>query len=80
MDVIAKYLFLIFRWVLILIFFISWRLAVNYIADHYHWTVEKTQFWLSQRLKLFVWLVLFELVICEHIVLVAFKAIEESYL
>jgi hypothetical protein len=70
------HLFLIFRWLLIVSLFIGWHLIIEDIGTRFSWSTDKTQFWIAQRLKITVWLVLFELVICENILLTAFHLIE----
>jgi hypothetical protein len=62
-----------FHWSLILLFIVVWPTFINRLARKGHWTVEKTAFWLHQRVRLSIWLIIFELVICENILLSFFK-------
>jgi hypothetical protein len=77
-NIIAQnaHLFLVFRWLLIVSLFILWRFFITDIGTRFSWNIDKTQFWIAQRLKITLWLILFELVLCENILLTAFHLIE----
>jgi hypothetical protein len=71
------YLFLTFRWALILTSFIFWQSAISHVGIRRRWATGKIQFWQGQRLRVVIWLILFELVICENLLLTAFHLIED---
>lgn len=64
-----KLLFTALRWLLIVALFYAWPYLIRHRAKHRFWKPEKTIFWLKQRLKITLWLVIFELVICENLFL-----------
>ena len=68
--------FLIFRWLFIFSFFVFWQPIINRIAIHQHWPLEKEKFWQQKRLKIMIWLTLFELVLCENLLLTLFHLLE----
>ncbi len=57
--------FLVSRWLLILVFFIFWQPLIKRIAIHKNWSLDKAEFWQQKRLKITIWLMLFELLLCE---------------
>lgn len=65
-----------FRWLVIIGLFISWPKLILHGAMHYDWSIEKAEFWFKQRFKVFFWLVLFELVLGENLLLMTVHAIE----
>lgn len=69
-------LLLVFRWLLIVTLFLFWRSLIGYLGTKKGWSVEKTQFWQNQRLKITLWLILFEVVLCENLLLKLIHLIE----
>jgi hypothetical protein len=68
--------FTTFRWLLILAFFVFWPGVVEQIAVHRCWPADKIQFWMAQKFKITLWLILFELGLCENILLMLFHLLE----
>lgn len=58
----------IFRWVLLSVLFLTWPRIVQFCARKADWEYERTLFWKGRRVKVTVWLILFEVIINEHIV------------
>lgn len=56
-----------FRWFLIALFFRCWRPLVYWRARRHGWEKEKIHYWLQQRNRLFVYLIVFELLVCENL-------------
>jgi len=69
-------LFMGFRWLLILALCLGWPLFVNNVASRYGWVPDKTQFWHAQRWKVTLWLAIFELAICENLLLAIIHLLE----
>ncbi len=68
-------LWTVLRWSLIIAFIGGWPRFIRYYAKKNEWMSEKTQFWLAQRFRISAWLIIFELLVCENILLVLLKAI-----
>lgn len=58
----------IVRWLLILAMWVLWPNLVTMLGKWYHASSEKIQYWYEQRIKIILWLALFELLICENVV------------
>ncbi|HVY53027.1 MAG TPA: hypothetical protein VHA13_00725, partial [Gammaproteobacteria bacterium] len=71
-----KLFFICLRWLLILTIFCTWPRFIRYRAKQHYWKPEKTMFWLNQRLKITLWLVIFELVVCENLFLTLIHTLE----
>lgn len=59
--------FISFRFLMILIICCTWSWFIRYRAKNCHWKAEKTKFWLHQRFKITLWLIIFEVLICENL-------------
>ena len=57
------------RWAIILSLVIFWPQIVTWISQNHNFSKEKTAYWQSQRYHLALWLILFELLICENIII-----------
>lgn len=68
-------IFTLFRWSLIGLFILSWPILVKNCAKKKQWQVEKQQFWLLQRFRVAGWLIIIELLLCEHWLLILIKAL-----
>lgn len=68
-----SFLFTVFRWALIILFFQFWPLFIYFYGKKHHWETIKIQFWLRQRFKITLWLIVFELLVCENIMMTVFK-------
>lgn len=68
-----SYFFTFLRWLLIVTFVLVWPKAVRSYAYKQSWSEDKADFWMQQRIKLTVWFVLFELLVCENIPLALIK-------
>jgi len=68
--------FTCFRWILILAVFLFWPTVIAHYGNNRSWSLEKIAFWRQQRLKIILWLILFELILCENILLTATRLIE----
>lgn len=60
-------IFMLLRWLMLIIFFVSWSWFVKKRAKQYSWSKSKTNYWLHQKLKIIIWLILFELLVCENL-------------
>jgi hypothetical protein len=60
-------IFIAFRFLFIMGLYVGWPKAIARIAKKKGWSIEKRQFWLSQRLRVTVWLIIFELLVCENL-------------
>lgn len=69
-----SHFFTLFRWLLISLFILFWPVFIAYMAKKQHWDSDKTSFWLSRRYQIAGWLILFELLVCENILLHLIKA------
>lgn len=76
-SIVSQYLlfFMLFRWTLIGSIFYFWPKIVHFKAKKEEWSDELTHFWLSQRFRMTGWLIIFEVVICENLLLTLIKAI-----
>ena len=70
------FIFMCFRWLLILGVFLLWQLILSRIGMRHGWPPEKIQFWHNQRFKIIVWLMLFELMLCDNLLLKAIHLLE----
>ena len=71
-----KLFFTALRWLMIFTIFLAWPYLVRLWAKRRYWKPEKTIFWLNQRLKITLWLVIFELLICENLLLTLIRLLE----
>lgn len=55
--------FRIVRWCTVLIMVVFWRYFVCQLASK-----ETIEYWLSNRISIALWLILFELLVCENII------------
>lgn len=61
-------IFIVIRWLIILSLFLCWPHLITWISHHRHWSSETTLFWKRQRIRITIWLCLFEILICEHLI------------
>ena len=59
---------LVLRWGLILTVAMLWNYFVHSIACVYKFPMEGEVYWKAQKFRIVVWLIIFELLICENIV------------
>lgn len=59
--------FRIVRWGIIILFILSWPFITRWIGNRTQSSTEKIQQWQSEIYRIAVWLVLFELLICENV-------------
>jgi hypothetical protein len=59
--------FTVFRWIVLIIFYLAWPWLVQKRSDQCAWTERKTEFWLQQKFRVMMWLIVFEILICENI-------------
>ncbi len=71
-----KLFFTSLRWLIILAIFSAWPRFIRRRAKHRYWKPEKTMFWLNQRLKITFWLIIFEVLICENLLLTLIRFLE----
>lgn len=64
-----KEFFIIARWLAIMGLLCMWPRLIRFWAKKHYWKPEKTIFWLNQRLKIVIWLIVFELIVCENLFL-----------
>ena len=57
------------RWAIILILVIFWPQIVGWISQQHNFSKEKTAYWQRERYHVALWLILFELLICENIII-----------
>lgn len=69
------YFFISIRWIFIALLVGFWPMLIDYYAKKQQWSRERTHFWLSQRFRIAGWLIIFELLICENLLLILFKAL-----
>lgn len=67
----------VFRGILMVVLFFVFRPVVHKLGKKYAWPQEKISFWCAQRFKLILWLVIFELIICQNILLTFIQLIEK---
>jgi hypothetical protein len=67
--------FTVFRWGMIGLFATFWPFFIHKIAKKNQWNAEKITFWLSQRFRLTLWLVIFEIFVCQSLTLTLIKLI-----
>lgn len=60
-------LFTFFRWIILLIFYCCWPWLVRQRSQAYAWTEKKENYWLQQRVRVIIWLVIFEILVCENL-------------
>ena len=60
--------FRLFRWLIIGIFLISWPFLVEWLGSKMHANSEQKNYWKSEVVRVAIWLILFELLICENII------------
>lgn len=65
--------FTLLRWSLIGLFVRCWPTFIRQRAKKFEWDSDKTNFWLSQRFRLTGWLIVFELLVCENLLLLLIK-------
>lgn len=65
--------FIIFRCILIGVFLIFWPKIARYFANKQQWPKERIDFWLQQKFRIAGWLIVFELVVCENLLLTLSK-------
>lgn len=68
-------IFTLFRWALIGLFVGYWPVFIKHQARKHLWNSEKTSFWLAQRYRIAGWLIIFELMVCENLLLLLIKAL-----
>jgi hypothetical protein len=71
-----RLLFTFFRWFIISTIFFTWPYLIRLLAKRRYWNPEKTIFWFRQRLKIALWLVIFEFLICENLLLTLIRLLE----
>ncbi len=52
-----------FRLMLISLLFYYWPEIITLIANKKHWSKEKNHYWQTQRLRFFMWLIVFEIIL-----------------
>src|SRR5262249_28971035 len=62
-------LFTALRWLLIIAIFILWPRLVLWMRNRRHWIPHSTIFWMQQRIRITVWLAIFEITLCENLLL-----------
>ena len=67
--------FIAFRWLFIILFVSYWSVFVRYYAKKQQWSQEKTEFWLAQRFRIAGWMIIFELLVCENLLMTLWKAL-----
>lgn len=68
-----SHFFTLFRWMLIGLLLTGWPSFIRYYSKKHQWEVDKTQFWLSQRFRITGWLIIFELLVCENLLMTLLK-------
>lgn len=63
------------RWSIVLLFILFWPPLVGWIGKHYQTPIEKNNYWKNETYRIAIWLILFELLICENIILKLFHSI-----
>jgi hypothetical protein len=70
------FLFVLFRWGIIGLLFCLWSKLIRWRAKRHRWEPERMVFWFHQRLKITLWLILFELLVCENLFLTLIHLLE----
>jgi len=65
--------FRLMRWGLILAFILAWPTLVKMTGKMLNMSDEKIEYWISERLRIGAWLILFEIVVGENIFLSIIK-------
>jgi hypothetical protein len=58
--------FTLMRLLLISGFFMMWPDFIQRYSKSQGWEEAKTRFWLAQRFRITIWLIIFELLVCEN--------------
>jgi hypothetical protein len=66
-------LFRMIRWMIIFLIVLSWRYVIRKLGNKYLLSEEKIVYWQSKAIHIGIWLIIFELLICENIL---FKVIQ----
>lgn len=62
------------RWAMILGFFLHWPTFATWVGTRSNASNEQIVYWRAERMRLTVWLILFELIICENIMMKLIQA------
>lgn len=63
------------RWGLIILLICLWPKLTNALGKHYKIPTEIIAYWQGERFRIGVWLILFELFVCENIVIQLFNLV-----
>lgn len=63
-----SYIFQLFRWGIILSIVIFWQSLVDYLGYFFSVEPEKISFWKKEHWRIAMWLISFELLVCDNIV------------
>lgn len=67
--------FTIFRWLLMVLLYLLWPRFIQFVANQQSWDMEKLNFWFKQRLRIMIWLIIFELLIGEKVLSIVVKLV-----
>lgn len=59
--------FTVYRVALIYGFYTAWPLGVKKMGALNGWSDQKIHYWVNQRIKLSIWLLVFDLLVCENV-------------
>lgn len=62
-----------FRWGFLIAVYTLWPLSLRHLGKVRYWPFEYIEYWVKQRTKILFWLLVFELVVCENLLLVIFN-------
>lgn len=62
-----------FRWSVFISLFLAWPVLFRHMGRTRHWSIEKINYWTAQRLRVFIWFFVWELIIGENIFWVVFN-------
>jgi hypothetical protein len=65
--------FRLLRWGFILSFILAWPTLIKMTGKTLNMSDEKIEYWIAERLRIVVWLILFEIVVGENIFLSVIK-------
>lgn len=61
-------IFGLIRWSIILLIFLGWPYFVRAIAHHYGSSEDEIAYWQAKRFHMTVWLILFDVLVCQNII------------
>ena len=68
-------IFTIMRFLVIGLTFLVWQSVIRFLAKQYNWDNFYTNYWIKKRFNIICWLLVFELLVCDNILLKIIKSL-----